>query len=88
LTLEHIDFNKLLNRVPIEVDNKEVYEYLKNSKILITGGCGSIGSETVRQLLEIGINDLIVYDNYECGIFNLKEELKQKYPNNKIIYIL
>jgi UDP-N-acetylglucosamine 4-epimerase len=88
LTLEHIDFNKLLNRVPIDVNNEEVYQYLKNNKILITGGCGSIGSEVVRQLLEIGINNLIVYDNYECGIFNLKQELKKKYPNNNIIYIL
>ena len=88
LTLEHIDFNKLLNREPIEVNNKEVYKYLKNNKILITGGCGSIGSEVVRQLLEIDIDNLIVYDNYECGIFNLKQELIKKYPNNNINFIL
>ena len=88
LTLEHIDFNKLLNRDPIEVNNEEVYKYLKNNKILITGGCGSIGSEVVRQLLEIDIDNLIVYDNYECGIFNLKQELLKKYPNNNINFIL
>jgi FlaA1/EpsC-like NDP-sugar epimerase len=88
LLLEHIDFNKLLNRVPIEVNNEEVYKYLKNNKILITGGCGSIGSEVVRQLLEIGIDNLIVYDNYECGIFNLKQELVKKYKICNLKFVL
>ena len=88
LLLEHIDFNKLLNRVPIEVNNEEVYNYLKNNKILITGGCGSIGSEVVRQLLEIGIDNLIIYDNYECGIFNLKQELLKKYKICNLKFVL
>ena len=88
LVIEHINFNKLLNREPINIDNTEVYNYLKDSKILITGGCGSIGSEVVRQLLEINVNNLIIYDNYECGIFNIKNELNKKYPTNNINYIL
>ena len=88
LVAEHIDFNKLLNREPIDINNTEVYNYLKDSTILITGGCGSIGSEVVRQLLEINVNNLIIYDNYECGIFNIKNELNQKYPTNNVNYIL
>jgi len=88
LTLQHIDFNKLLNREPINMDNTKVYNFLKDSKILITGGCGSIGSEVVRQLLEINVNNLIIYDNYECGIFNIKNELNKKYPINNVNYIL
>lgn len=88
LLIEDIDFNKLLGREPIEIDNIDVKKYLNNNNILITGGCGSIGSEVVRQLLEIDVNNLIIYDSYECGIFNLKNEINKKYKSNNVKYIL
>jgi FlaA1/EpsC-like NDP-sugar epimerase len=77
IKVEDIDYNKLLNREPIIVDNIRTHEYLKNKKILISGGCGSIGSEIVKQLLYLEINNLIVVDNNECGIFELKNEVKE-----------
>jgi UDP-glucose 4-epimerase len=39
----------------------------KNSKILVTGGAGYIGSHVVRQLGEAG-HDLVIYDNASTGI--------------------
>ena len=88
LKLEDIDYNKLLNREPIIVDNIKTYEYLKNKKILISGGCGSIGSEIVKQLLNLEINNLIVVDNSECGTFELKNEIREKYKNNNVKFHL
>jgi len=88
LTLDDIDFNKLLGREPIGINTANVYNYLKDAKLLITGGCGSIGSEVVRQLLELNIDNMVIYDNYECGIFNLKNELYKKYPGNNVKYVL
>lgn len=49
---------------------------IKNKRILITGGAGSIGSELVRQL---AINNKIfILDNNETATFDLSEELTQK----------
>ena len=39
---------------------------LKNREILVTGGCGFIGSEVTKQLSELGSN-VIVLDNLSSG---------------------
>ncbi len=92
LLLEDIDYNKLLNREPIDIDLSETKDFLNNKQILITGGCGSIGSEIVRQLVKLNINNLIIYDNNECGIFDFRNELRGAYnigiSTHPIQYIL
>lgn len=49
---------------------------MKNKRILITGGGGSIGSELVRQLSKS--NKVFILDFNETATFDLTEELKQK----------
>ena len=88
IKIEDIDYNKLLNREPILVDNIKTHKYLKNKKILISGGCGSIGSEIVKQLLYLEINNLIIVDNNECGIFELKNEVSERFKNNQVKFHL
>jgi FlaA1/EpsC-like NDP-sugar epimerase len=46
------------------------------SKILVTGGAGSIGGELTRQL--VSNNEVFVLDFNETAFFDLFEELKQK----------
>ena len=48
---------------------------IKNKRILITGGGGSIGSELVRQLS--AKNKVFILDQNETETFNIREELKQ-----------
>lgn len=50
--------------------------FIKNKRILVTGGAGSIGSEIVRQLAPN--NKVFILDQNETGAFDLREELKQK----------
>lgn len=88
LSAEQIDFNSLLNRQPITVDNLKIKDYLMDKTVCITGGCGSIGSEIVRQLLNLGINQLVIYDNSECGTFNLKYEIDEKYHDHKVKFYI
>ena len=62
--------------------------FLKNKKILVTGGSGSIGSAIVKYLLKMECNTIRVMSNDENGIYELSEEinnLKQKLimTNNK-----
>lgn len=49
---------------------------IKDKRILVTGGAGSIGSELVRQLARS--NKVFILDQNETGAFDLREELVQE----------
>ena len=60
INIDTINFNNLLDRDPIIVNNEESIKFLSNKNIIITGGTGSIGSEIIIQLLTLGINNLFL----------------------------
>lgn len=47
--------------------------FLKDKDILVTGGCGSIGSEIVKQLLNYEVKRIRVFDNNESAQFYLQD---------------
>ena len=50
---------------------------LKNSKILVIGGAGFIGSHLVTELLKSDVGEVIIYDNFARGkMENISESLK------------
>ncbi|UCD03752.1 MAG: polysaccharide biosynthesis protein [Candidatus Woesearchaeota archaeon] len=49
--------------------------FYEGKDILVTGGCGSIGKELVKQILEFSPRRLRVFDQNESGLFHLQEEL-------------
>lgn len=49
---------------------------IKNKRVLVTGGAGSIGSELVRQLAVN--NKIFILDQNETATFDLRSELKNK----------
>jgi len=52
-------------------------EIFKGKIILITGGCGSIGSEIVRQVLSFEPKQVRILDNRETELFHLQHELSE-----------
>lgn len=51
--------------------------YFKDKKVMVTGCCGTVGSELVRQLLEIcHVEELIGLDNNESELFFLEERFQ------------
>tara|TARA_R110002074_G_scaffold401735_1_gene601110 strand:+ start:10239 stop:11327 length:1089 start_codon:yes stop_codon:yes gene_type:complete len=88
INIDTIDFDKLFDRTSIEIDSKDCIDYLESKKILITGGGGSIGSEIVKQLLYLDINQLYIIDTNEYRIHSLKCEIDFVFPNNDVIYLL
>ena len=79
--LKDVDVEDLLGRDPIRVDNEEIFAYLKNKVILITGGGGSIGSELCRQIAGRDPGMLIIFDICENYVHAIMTELKDKYPD-------
>ena len=50
----------------------------RNKRILITGGCGTVGSELVHQLLAFSPAEVLVLDNDETGIFFMNERYRDR----------
>ncbi|MDB4015812.1 polysaccharide biosynthesis protein [Flavobacteriaceae bacterium] len=73
--LKPIIIEDLLRRDAINIDlQKNVLQY-QDKTILVTGAAGSIGSEIVRQLLKFKPHKLILFDQAETPLFDLKNEL-------------
>ena len=47
---------------------------------MVTGAAGSIGSELCRQLATFGIKQLVLFDNSETPMHNIRLELEERYP--------
>lgn len=56
-------------------NNANIAKELKNKKILITGGAGSVGSVLVRKILEYPVNSVRVLDIDEHALFKLKRSI-------------
>ncbi|MDR5674222.1 SDR family NAD(P)-dependent oxidoreductase [Halalkaliarchaeum sp. AArc-GB] len=53
---------------------------LAGKNVLVTGGCGSIGSHLVEEILKQDPSVVRVLDNNEEGLFNLQNELGEDTP--------
>jgi len=76
--VKNLDSEDFLGRPFVKGNIEKLKHFYKGKVILITGGAGSIGSEIVRQLLDLEVKKVIVYDNSEYAIFNLDQGLKEK----------
>ena len=56
---------------------KELEDFFRDKDVLVTGGCGSIGSKLVEQLLGYDVKRVRVLDHNESGLFHLQERLKK-----------
>ena len=57
--------------------------YYQGKTVFVTGGAGSIGSEIVRQLIDLGVKKVVVYDNSEYLVFLLEQQLKERGEHDK-----
>lgn len=87
-SFRNIEIEDLLMRSEIKISMDEIIDNFKDKTIMVTGAAGSIGSELCRQLLTFGIDKLILFDNAETPMHNLRLELEEKYPDLKIIPVI
>lgn len=79
--MKNVAVEDLLGRDPIRVNMEEIFQYVKDKVILVTGGGGSIGSELCRQIAAHSPKQLIIFDIYENNAYDIQLELQKKYPN-------
>lgn len=78
LKLREVQVNDIMFRSEIELNNESVREYMRDKRVLVTGGGGSIGSEICRQVARLPIESLTIFDIYENTAYELLCELKQE----------
>ena len=81
LPIRSIDIEDLLMRDEIKISMQEVKDNFKGKTVMVTGAAGSIGSELVRQLATFGVKELILFDNAETPMHNIRLELEEKFPH-------
>lgn len=79
--VRNVKIDDLLGRERVIFNNQEVFGFLQDKVIMVTGGGGSIGSELCRQIAKRGPKRLIVVDIYENNAYDLQQELKMEYGN-------
>ena len=79
-SMREVAVEELLGREPVKVNMEEIYRFIADKVILVTGGGGSIGSELCRQIAKHHPKQLIVFDIYENNAHSIGLELKDKYP--------
>lgn len=83
-----LEMADLLDRNPIQVDMEEIRAGLSGRRILVTGAAGSIGSELSLQLASLAPQRLILVDQAETPLHNLRLEMERLYPDTNCIYIV
>ncbi|WP_218934735.1 polysaccharide biosynthesis protein [Rosistilla ulvae] len=71
-----VDIEDLLGRDAVNLDQEQLNSWLSNRVLMVTGSCGSIGSEIARQLLKFAPQKLLLVDRSETGQFHLGNELQ------------
>ncbi|WP_373837115.1 polysaccharide biosynthesis protein [Bacteroides heparinolyticus] len=77
--LKEIQIEDLLQRNPIEIDIHKVASQLEGKRVLITGAAGSIGSEIMRQVASFNPYKLILVDQAETPLHNIRLELQDRW---------
>ena len=82
--IKEVQIEDLLGRDPIVLDNPLVSQHIKGSCVMITGACGSIGSEIVRQVANYGASKIVLFDQAETPMHDISLEMKKFRPNAHI----
>lgn len=71
VTVRDIDYSDLLGRKLITIDKEPMFKMFSGKTVLVTGAGGSIGSEICSQLMEYGLERIILLDIDETELHDL-----------------
>ena len=87
--IREVKIEDLLGREEVVVDMDAIRSFLKDKSIMVTGAAGSIGSELCRLICGFDVKELLLVDNAETPLHNIKLELEDKYSaNDKVSFFI
>lgn len=82
--LHEVDIEELLPREKIEVDMDAIGNMLRDKRILITGAAGSIGSEMSRQVAKFNPSQLVLIDQAETPMHDVRLYMARNHNDLKV----
>ena len=82
--LHEVDIEELLPREKIEVDMDAIGNMLRGKRVLITGAAGSIGSEMSRQVAKYNPSELILVDQAETPMHDVRLYMARNHNDLKV----
>ncbi|MBN2876445.1 MAG: polysaccharide biosynthesis protein [Bacilli bacterium] len=73
--LQEVKVEDLLSRDVVLLDSQGIEDFIAGKRVLVTGAGGSIGSELVRQIVKYSPSEVLLFDIYENGVYDLQSEL-------------
>ena len=73
--IRKIRIEDLLEREPIQIDMRKIASHIEGKRVLITGAAGSIGSEIMRQVAGFNPYQLVLVDQAETPLHDIRLEL-------------
>ena len=86
--MRDVEIEDLLPRDKIEVDMDAIGQNLRHKRILITGAAGSIGSEMVRQIAKYNPLEMVLIDQAETPMHDVRLYMAEHFPKIKCFTIV
>lgn len=86
--IDAIQIEDLLERPTININTDNVTSILKKKVVMVTGAAGSIGSEIVRQVVSFNPSLLLLVEQGESPLHDLRLELQDRFPYLRMVPII
>ena len=87
-SIREVKIEDLLGRDEIRLNMDAIVENFSGKTVMVTGAAGSIGSELCRQLASFGPKRLVLFDNGETPMHNLRLELEERYKGLDFVPVI
>src|SRR3954454_4870348 len=86
--VREVQVEDVLGREAVRLEVDRAGSYLAGEVVLVTGAGGSIGSELCRQISRVGPKRLVLLDNAENSLFEIRRELEHDRHFTRTVAVL
>jgi FlaA1/EpsC-like NDP-sugar epimerase len=83
--IRDVQIEDLLGRDRVQLDERQIGEFLFERAVMVTGAGGSIGSELVRQIARYQPSCLLLVERAEFALFSIEREAARLFPDVRVV---